>query len=392
LRKEFCFIGFILLKINQFHMKKISALLLLLSISYVAFSQFDPATNHYGKMEIPFSSPGQLDNPLSGSGLSGVTCTPNTFWAVYGNQIYSFTLNNNILTENGLVGPAAGGSLAFCNNLDGGSYSPTFYSNSWYTKAAYYNGSGWTTCAATPKWWILNAGGNGNYLYYTSIDSTTHKPVGIARYNGSSYNSVYSLPDTSRSLTVADLAVDDNGNVWFFTGNPKNLVSDTLHVISPTGQFIKKYPFLLNTDNAYGFFMLNSILYLGLGSSNPDYPNTLIPITISNDEALAGDPIAMPAVGYADLASCNAGSPFTIGENSATHGINVYPNPAKDILHIDLATNSVSPARIRIYAELGMLVFEKLKPGRNETVDISGFPTGIYFLRIDNNCLKFIKQ
>jgi len=373
-------------------MKKIFTLLMLFSISYVAFSQFNPATNHYEKMEIPYSTPGLAENHLSSSSLAGVSCAQGSFWAVYGNQIISLTLSGNTVTENGSIGTSSGGSIAFCNNLDGGSYSPTFYSNSTVTKAGYYNGTGWTTCSAAPKWWILNSGGNGNYLYYTSHDSITHFPVGIARYTGSGYVGIYNLPDTSRAITVADLAVDDNGNVWFFTGNHTTLISDTLNAISPTGQFLKKYPFSLNTDNAYGCFMLNSILYIGLGGDNPDHPNTLIPVTIINNSALAGDPISMPAVGYADLASCNAGSPLSTIENSAIQEISIYPNPVHDILRIVLTTKAGSDARIRMYNEMGVLVFEKLKVLRDETIDLSGFPAGIYNLMLNNNCRKIIKN
>jgi len=373
-------------------MKKIYALLMLLPLSYVAFGQFNPATNCYGSLETLLSTPARAGESLTRLSPEGVTCNQNSFWAIYGNQIYGFSLIGNTVTNNGSIGNSAGASLAFCNNLDGGSYTPTFYSNSTFSRAAYYNGTGWTTCAAHPKWGLFNAGGNLGYLYFTAHDTNTYMGVGIARYDGTAYNLVYTLPDTTRAVTVADVTVDDYGNVWFFTGSETTLITDTLNVISPSGGFIKKYPFVLNTYNAYGCFMLNGILYIGLGGSNPNHPNTLIPVTINENTVMAGDPISMPVVAYADLASCNAGSPFAINENEATPGFGVYPNPVKDILRIGFGANASASARIRIYNQLGVIVFEKQEAFPGETIDLSACPAGIYYLMLDRSCRMFIKQ
>jgi len=225
-------------------MKKFYLLIILFPLCVAAFSQFNPATNSHEKMEI-YNPPSTLaETGGLKSFMNGLPCDQNSFWAVGGGQVISFTLNGNTVTNNGSIMPSASGSLAYCNNLDGGSFSPTFYSTaSSITRAAYYNGTGWATCSAPPTSWVVNTGGNGDFLYYTSHDSVTHNEIGIVRYNGSSYNRIYTLPDTSRAITVADLAVDNDGNVWFFTGVNYNYHTDTLNVLSPSGQFIKKFPF-----------------------------------------------------------------------------------------------------------------------------------------------------
>lgn len=373
-------------------MKEISTLLFFLLSGIMSFGQFNPATNSYDKIEMPDVSLGKDDNAGAFAGLNGIDCIPNSFWGIAGGQIVSFTLNGNIVTNNGNVIQAAGGSLAYCNNLDGGSFSPTFYTNSTSTKAAYYNGTVWITCSAPPASWILNTGGNGNFLYFTSNDSVTYDQIGITRYNGSSYTNVYTLSDTSRAITVADIVADEAGNVWFFIGNHTSLASDTLNVVSAGGVLLKQFPFQFNTYNAYGCFMMNGILYIGLGGSNQDHPFTLIPVTISNNTAVAGTPIPMPAINLSDLASCTPGSPLAIFENPELPLFHIYPNPAKDQLYIEFVDpNAVAPS-VKIYNSLGTIVFQENIHSKSETIDISNLSAGFYYVTIDKYCQKFIKQ
>jgi hypothetical protein len=374
-------------------MKKHFTFLLFVFASIMSFGQFDPSTNHAGKMEIPGSVPATDERTGDQQNLAGIECNANSFWAVYGGNIISFTLNGNEVVNNGNFLPAIGNSLAFCNNLDGGAFTPTFYTNKTTTRAAYYNGTGWTACTPQPKSWIVNAGGNGNYLYYTAHDSVTYQPIGISRYNGSSYNIVYKLADTSRAVTVADLLVDEPGNLWFFVGNHTTLHTDTLNVFSPSGQLIKQFPFQFNTDNAYGCFMLNGIIYIGLGGANPVHPNTLIPVTINDNMAVAGTPIPMPANSYADLASCTPGSPLAIKENPVKTRFSIYPNPAIDYIRVlNTGNPSGSLSTLKVCNSLGVIVFQKDKLTENEIIDISAFPKGIYHIMIDDYYQKIIKQ
>ncbi len=376
-------------------MKILSAipLSILLIMSVAVFGQFNPATNSIGSLENIIATPGQKEYNAVLSNLAGVPCGQNTFFAVGGGNIVSFTLNGGTVTNNGSVATAGGGSLAFCNNMDGGSFSPTFYTNSTFTRAGYYNGTGWIRSTASPVAWIVNTGGNGNFLYFTAHDSVTHDEIGIVRYNGSSYSAIYTLSDTSRAITVADLAADDAGNVWFFIGKHADLSTDTLNVVSPAGQLLHQFPFSYNTDNAYGVFMQNGILYIGLGSSNPDHPNTLIPVSITNNTALAGTPIAMPGTtSYSDLASCNAGSPLAIRENQRNPGIRIYPNPFKDMLYITDTNPEILPFNIRICNSLGETVYQKVISNENEAIDLSGLPSGIFLLNDGNSFQKIVKH
>ena len=75
----------------------------------------------------------------------------------------------------------------------------------------------------------------------------------------------------------------------------------------------------------------------------------------------------------------------------------VFPNPASDFLHFNNSNHLNSPTTIRIYNTLGEIVFSKVVARESETINISNFPNGIYFLRITNamgqqSQTKLVKQ
>ena len=373
-------------------MKKISLISLSLLISVGSFCQFNPETNSYGPMENSPPLPAGKDADGSFSSLAGVPCDQNSFWAVGGGQVISLSLVGNTVTNNGAVSSSIGGSLAWCDNLDGGTYSQTFYTNSGTTRASWYNGTGWTKCTAPPRAWILNCGGKGAYLYFTAHDSVSHIEIGIVRYTGSAYQVMYTLPDTSRAITVADLAADNDGNVWFFVGNHSTLVSDTLKVVSPSGQLLKQYPFYYNTDNAYGCFMLKGTLYIGLGGDNPVHPNTLVPVVISGNTATAGVPIAMPAVSYSDLASCDPGSPLAVAEPPAGTGFRIYHDAGNDMIRVIIGSRGGSGSTLKIYNGLGQTVLVRENVSGDEIISLHGMSRGIYIFELNHTRVKFIRN
>ncbi|MEI6124371.1 MAG: T9SS type A sorting domain-containing protein [Bacteroidota bacterium] len=79
--------------------------------------------------------------------------------------------------------------------------------------------------------------------------------------------------------------------------------------------------------------------------------------------------------------------------NTGTDQVSVYPNPAKDKLTI--ATNSNIKQSLEIYNMAGQSVYTSDLLA-NTTIDISGFPTGVYIIKLnsDNETLvkKFVKE
>jgi hypothetical protein len=65
-------------------------------------------------------------------------------------------------------------------------------------------------------------------------------------------------------------------------------------------------------------------------------------------------------------------------------GLLIYPNPASDYFSI----NTDTEAEISIYNSLGALVYMDRAMARARRVDVSGWPSGIYIVRIASSAVE----
>lgn len=366
---------------------------MLCSYFTTVFSQYNPGTNTFSSSNEPVVlKTVEKANVQNFSQLSGIPCNQNTFWAT-SSGVDEYVLVGATTVFVSTVCTPLYYNLAYCNNLNGGSFSPTFY-DAIDSNAAYYDGAAWNIIALNGPGRLFNCGGNGSFLYYCVAPANSY-PKSIARYDGVAFTNIYTLPDTNQFISVADLDVDDAGNVWFFTGFPvAPYNSDTLNVVSPSGQLIKQFPFSYNTLNAYGSFILNGVIYIGLGSANTFHPNTLIPVTISSTSATAGTPISMPPINYADLASCNPGMPLSVNENHAPEILRIFPNPAHDVIMITSKNKNKNEYRI-VDVNGRVMQLISLSFG-NVKAAIHSLCSGVYFIELINSKeifrTKFVKQ
>ncbi|MFD0931437.1 T9SS type A sorting domain-containing protein [Psychroflexus salinarum] len=85
-------------------------------------------------------------------------------------------------------------------------------------------------------------------------------------------------------------------------------------------------------------------------------------------------------------------------EEFTSKNFQVYPNPAKDVLNIEILNSSYQNLKFEIYSLLGQKVAEADFKNQNKVsnFDISSFPTGVYLVVITDNkslkeTLKFVK-
>lgn len=321
---------------------------------------------------------------------SGIPCNPNTFWAVSGSQVEEWLIVGTNVISNGIIVTAQqpGNSLAFCDNLSGGTFSPTFYCHS-FNKAAYYDGISWVTNPSISNCSLSDAAGAGNHLYYSAYNLNC-----IDRFDGTSFVQLYSSPILK--FTIADFAVDDAGNAWCLMGfnNPN---TDSIVVISPAGQVINQFAFSMNTVNGYGCFLMNGVLYVAFGSSNLVHPNTLLPISFTSTAAIAGTPISFAAGLAIDLASCNAGIPLPVAQNNIPSSeIIIYPGITSDYINCVLNVKTNTNILISITDALGEITYSKsfqTGNGKLETkIDISNLSNGIYFVTVNDGNQKAVRK
>jgi hypothetical protein len=58
----------------------------------------------------------------------------------------------------------------------------------------------------------------------------------------------------------------------------------------------------------------------------------------------------------------------------------IYPNPTDDIINVEI--ENINNATIDIYNVSGRLVFNKALNSKVEKINVSGFPKGIYFVKV----------
>jgi hypothetical protein len=77
-------------------------------------------------------------------------------------------------------------------------------------------------------------------------------------------------------------------------------------------------------------------------------------------------------------------------ENSTVHNsVNyIYPNPAREQINI----RNVNANEIKIFDATGKRVYSSVTIEKNMSIDIAGFPEGLYFVKTGNTVSKIIKE
>lgn len=236
-----------------------------------------------------------------------------------------------------------------------------------------------------------NAAGNGASLYFQSNRTTSGTSANrIDRFDGTSSTVIWD--DNSLYQSVADLAVDDDGRVYIFTGSAP-FQTERLSILSPEGQVLAELPIAFNGANAYGCFLVDSTLYVGFGPSNPDFPDELVPISLTNGTAVMGEPIAMPTpvVGttpngpiylqFTDLASC-ASSGIALSTEALMRPVAV-PEIAYDPVQQALTVRSplARNGQVHVLDALGRMVLS-VRMQAAQTLDMAAWPAGVYVVSV----------
>jgi hypothetical protein len=77
-------------------------------------------------------------------------------------------------------------------------------------------------------------------------------------------------------------------------------------------------------------------------------------------------------------------------ENPASSNFSIYPNPTSNILKIESTKNSNS--NVKIYDAIGQLYLNEKLTNQNTSLNIQHLQSGIYFIKVDNNVQKFVKE
>jgi|GEM_PF-4132354 len=90
-----------------------------------------------------------------------------------------------------------------------------------------------------------------------------------------------------------------------------------------------------------------------------------------------------------DSAGCTANASFIVGgvtstgENPIDDAITIYPNPAKEILYLELSSKLIG-SELRVYDNNAKLLLTKEIKSKNEKLNLKALDAGLYLLRINN--------
>jgi hypothetical protein len=91
-------------------------------------------------------------------------------------------------------------------------------------------------------------------------------------------------------------------------------------------------------------------------------------------------------------------SVFTgVGDNSLDQlSLQIGPNPVADKLKIEISESKVQNLRFTVQNALGQIVFREQFLEAKQEIDMNTFPSGIYFIKIQNNSgqkvFKIVKE
>ena len=213
----------------------------------------------------------------------------------------------------------------------------------------------------------------GSMTNYTANDCNPQRPVpvlqihgtqdGVVSYNGSNFS--FSMNQ------VIDYWVNHNNcnSIPDIDNIPDNNTDD---------QSTAEHRIYRNGDNAA------NVEFFHIEGGGHTWPGAFIEIGVTNQDINASHEVWKFFSKY----DINGTTITDIEENQAITDILIYPNPSNS--HIQIERNTAKKANFELISALGETVFSGILQTTNETLDLSQFPTGLYFLKLENQLHKVL--
>jgi hypothetical protein len=226
--------------------------------------------------------------------------------------------------------------------------------------------------------------------------------------NVSANNFATSVQSYGFTIIVPDGVTIDTGSATSLGGAAGATFFDGNNVAMPTidGYLITETlgsPASLSAPSA----ATNSDMYTFTVNGSPTSGNIYI---LENNSALANTVTPLKAFMQADMidngmaefvnvvdpnaAAVTAPSTFNLAtlsveEENLLSGLSLYPNPAKDIVKIEVPTG-IEDIKIEVFDNAGKQIAMQLSP--ENTIDVSNIASGLYLITITSNDIKTTKK
>jgi hypothetical protein len=366
-------------------------------------------------------------NPAAGGSITGagsynsgatatLTATANsgyTFvnWTENGSQVstsatYSFTVTaNRILVANFTAQPTIYTIAASANPTAGGSI----------TGAGTYNSGATVTVVATANqgYDFVNWTENGNIVYsnpsYAFIANKNRNLVANFSLQSFTINAT-ALPVEGGQISgtgtfnygaIATLTATANTGYTFanWVENGSSISTNATYNFTVTENRTLTAVFTINTYTVTVDIPFEGGIVTGDGTYNHGESVTLTAIPdidfIFENWIINREEEVVEENPYTFIVTANmmitANFKNTIGIDEIFDNTLIYPNPVDDIVRIENTHTNIE--KIQVYNIVGGLVYEREAIKNKEaTIDMSGFTSGIYFVKVDSQILKLVKK
>ncbi len=213
--------------------------------------------------------------------------------------------------------------------------------------------------------------------------------VSLSRYDGSGPP----IPIYSGYIgCLADLIVDRDEHVWLLTGQTWPYIAE-MRIVDSSGLLKCILPFEepLYAINGYGMTVIGGQAYIGFGSSNPAYPNSLVPLIVTDGMVKLGPPVPFPH-STLDLGTCNKNllpPRCAISHAGEVEGdsLTIWPNPVSDRLLIQNYGATGLP-HVQVYDAYARCMVNTFA----SEIACSHWAPGVYWIRIETGGRTTVKM
>lgn len=225
----------------------------------------------------------------------------------------------------------------------------------------------------------------GNTLYKNGFTGTVYNWIGRSCYTSDVYlrnTLVYDFRIYNTALTQSEIKTSilnvDNTLFELERAYLENIdlikTAETL-VIETPDRPVPTYLEIVNHDNSIVRLKLNDISSFAASDSETVFDLSTGSETYSND----------------DISKLILSTNSTQLKNTGTNlKFKIYPNPATDIIYLSLP--EIASKKIEIYSISGKLVSTEILESKEERINITQLPQGIYILKNGSQVEKFTKQ
>jgi hypothetical protein len=232
-----------------------------------------------------------------------------------------------------------------------------------------------------------------NSLRMTLVKDATESDEAVVRFMDNKSDEFTYTDDVAKPMMNPSVNISSYfGTDKYAIVNYMNTKSMDAKVIPLGASVAEEGTYDLNFNQVDGFDA-NINIYL-----KDNYSNTITDLRQNSKYAFTVD--SKPAStmdGRLELIFVNKTSSIESVLAGRTANMTVYPNPAVDVLNVEITNANFKQSEVSIFSVSGVEVMNNNMMGNKKSLDIQKLSSGVYFVRVSNmetgfvNTVKFVK-